>query len=684
MADTAIRRLFERALKAGEDRDYEGAVELLTAVLSQTDAMPEALLYLGRARYALGERGPAIDAFRLYLNSGGDQAAGFFFLGRAYLAYGRPRAAVACLRKSVDAEPRRAATWALLGAALLKLHKTKSAVDSLERAVGLAPEDGRIRRGYLNALFARALRLLVHGDADMACQMLSYAMANGLDGTALRLWRARSLRALGRIDEALADCEEALRLSPEDGSIRWVRAGLLLAAGRQAEALAEFEAIRVEHPELPSLPQDDRTLARLRASVAFREGRWKEAASQSIALLREEPKDAALRALAAESLRAIGEIERARNHWLRAVEADPQSPELRLGLALALWDLGDYREALGAVERARKLGAESAEVDYYSALCRARLGEKSETLLPRLQALMRSRTAEGEGADPRLMFALGEALYRSGRPDLASGWFEKVLSLVPEHELSLLYRISVAESLGDAAALPRAYEAYLAHYPDNAKLRHEQVNLLVAAGDWKAAAAAIEGGMPYADPGERGRQLLAVCYRNEGRYREAALAYRDLLRRDPSSSVLLVGLAFCLDKDKKSDYALALLEKAPAAAKEAVEPWILQGALYLRTERTEAAVDALRRATEIGPDDARAWRNLGLLYRRQGLAEFAERCLSRAEELGAKAGLDASRARKTAAADQKRKGPGRPAAAEARDGSGGLADADAAARKKKD
>lgn len=99
MAETATRRLFERALKAGEERDYKKAAELLTSVLSQTDSMPEALLYLGRARYVLGERGRAIDAFRLYLKSGGERDAGYFFLGRAYLAYGRLGAAAACLEK---------------------------------------------------------------------------------------------------------------------------------------------------------------------------------------------------------------------------------------------------------------------------------------------------------------------------------------------------------------------------------------------------------------------------------------------------------------------------------------------------------------------------------------------------------------------------------------------------------
>jgi Putative Zn-dependent protease, contains TPR repeats len=620
MPEQEARRLLAAAIAAGEKRDYRKAVDCLNLVLAQTDAMPEAFLYLGRSYYALGEFGRSIEAFRRFLASGGDEAAGGFFLGRAYLASGLPVEASRCLKRSAQADPDRAPTWAFLGLAMLKRHKTKLAVECLERAVGLAPEDGRIYRGYLNAIYGRGVRVLAKGDADMARQLFGFALANGLDGAAIRLWNSKALRECGRVPEALAECEAALALAPGDPSIRWLRAGLLLAAGRQAEALAEFDAIRAKHPELPALPADDVSLARLRASVAFRDGKYKEAVADALPLLRANPKDAALRSIAAESLRALGELERARDHWLRAIEAEPEEGEFRLGLALVLYDLGDYEAALQAAERGRKLGADQAEVDYYAALCSARLGKGSDSLIPKLQGLLRS---PGRAGDPRLMFALGEALYRSGRPDLSGGWFEKVLMLAPDHELSLLYRISVAESLEDEEARLEAYAAYLATYPDNQKMRREYVLALAASESWAATAEAIEAGLIYAKPDLRMRRLLASSYRRAGRYREAAVAYRDMLREEPSSGELLVGLASCLERDGKAKYALALLEKAPAAAKAGAGPWLIQAALYDRQGKGEAAAKALRAALERDSGNAKAWENLAALYRRQGLVEMA-------------------------------------------------------------
>ena len=617
-------------MNAGASRDYPRAVELLLSILSGEDAPAEALLFLGRSYHALGEVGKSVAAFRAYLRAEGDEATGCFFLGRAYMASGRPGEASQYLKRSLELDPDRAVGWALLGAAQLRLRKSKLALSCLEKAVALAPEDRRIFHGYLNALFVRACRLLGRGDADMARQMLSFDIQNGLDGTAPRLWRARAFRELGRYNEALVDCEAALEASPSDASLRWLRAGLLLSSGRQQEALSEFEALREEHPELPGIPQDERSLGRLKASVAFRGGQWREAASTALGLLKQDSADPSLRAIVAESLRNLGQLERSRDHWLRAIELDGNAADFRLGLAMTLYELGDYAGARGQAEHARRLGADAADVDYYAVLSAARLGESSSALIPRLQELVRQR-----GADPLVMFALAEALYRTGRPDLSSGWFDKVLYLIPDHELCLLYRISIAESLGKEDATGAAYKAYLEAYPDNAKIRHEYADILMRAEDWEGAAETLEAEPAYGDQGLRSRRLLALAYRNAGRWREAAIIYRDLLRETPENAELLLALAYCLERDGKGDYALALLERAPEGAKKGAGPWIVLGLLYERRGKKEKAVDALRTATDVEPGNARAWKDLGLLYRRLGLVEFSANCLERATGLGA-------------------------------------------------
>ena len=132
---------------------------------------------------------------------------------------------------------------------------------------------------------------------------------------------------------------------------------------------------------------------------------------------------------------------------------------------------------------------------------------------------------------------------------------------------------------------------------------------------------------------------------------------------------MLYYTAYCLDRDGHGDFALALLEKAPKAAKARADPWILQGTLYARAGKLEAAVDALRAATDREPGSERAWKSLAALYRRQNLSSFAASCEERAREA-------ASRAARPAAA----RAAGEQSAPRAGEG---LADADARSRRGK-
>ena len=59
--------LYRRAIEAGERRDYASAVELLTAVVTGTEDLPHALLYLGRSYHALGKYERAVPVFTSYL-----------------------------------------------------------------------------------------------------------------------------------------------------------------------------------------------------------------------------------------------------------------------------------------------------------------------------------------------------------------------------------------------------------------------------------------------------------------------------------------------------------------------------------------------------------------------------------------------------------------------------------------
>ncbi|MBU0929042.1 MAG: tetratricopeptide repeat protein [Spirochaetes bacterium] len=626
MGKPSYSALLVKAQEAGARRDYSEAESILMRIVSETDTVPEAWLYLGRARHALGDYERALSSFSSFLEYRPDDGSGWFYTGRSYLSIGRAREAATCLRSCIDKGRAGAEPWALLGFAELRLKRSAKAVEALERAVGLAPSDARIFRAYLNALYVHAIRTMSRGDPASAIGMLAFVIANGLDGSAQRLYKARALRSQGRLKEAIEDIEEAIRYSPDDASLRLHAATLRFAAGDAQGAMSEIERSGVPAESREGSPWTADAIDRYRVLVALQAGDHRTALKAALDRIRNGESDAAIRAVAAQANYELGRFDRAAAHFKRAVEADPASPELRIGLAQSLWELGDYVGARSAAKAASSRGAKREDCQYIELLCDLKAGADAAALLPKVQALLKSRPGE-----PRLMMALGECLYRTGRPDLADAWFSDVLRLWPDDDLALLYRISVAESLGREEEARDRCSEYLAVFPDNSAIRKDYVDLLVRSESWEAAAAAIEDG--YAYSGSRGYDgVLAVCLRNSGRYREAAALYRGLLRADPKNPELLLGLSYSLYKSGAKSIAVDLLERGAAYIGKNAEPYLALGVLRSRQGEAEKAAAAFLRASELAPADPRPLRNLAKLYDKAGVPDtarhFEERALA--------------------------------------------------------
>lgn len=230
--------------------------------------------------------------------------------------------------------------------------------------------------------------------------------------------------------------------------------------------------------------------------------------------------------------------------------------------------------------------------------------------------------------------ALAECFYKTGSPDLADPWFEKVLLLVPDHEMSLLYRISAAQSMDNKQKILDRYNDYMVLYPDNSTIRKEYISALIDAKNWNTAVKIIEDGAAYGL--KSFEPVLAIAYRNAGRYREAAALYRGLLRADPKNQDLLLALAYSLNKSGSKALAIELLERGAAYLEKRAEPYLVLGVLRAREGESEKAAAAFLKASELAPADPRPLRNLSRLYAKSGISEMAMRFAQRADSLEAK------------------------------------------------
>jgi tetratricopeptide (TPR) repeat protein len=188
--------------------------------------------------------------------------------------------------------------------------------------------------------------------ADIAGAEMQVATSPA-DALAHNYLATRYLRA-GRVQEAIAQLNEAIRLKPDDAEAHSNLASALQASGRLAEAVGQArEAVRLK-------PDDDR--------VHFNLGNTLNAAGNSDEAILEyrratqlNPENADAHFNLAMLVGPRNRIDEAIAHLRKTIEINPQYPEAHRTLGTALGLQGRIDEAIAAVREALRIRPDSAE-----------------------------------------------------------------------------------------------------------------------------------------------------------------------------------------------------------------------------------------------------------------------------------------------------------------------------------
>jgi tetratricopeptide (TPR) repeat protein len=653
------RRKFALAVAAGTRRDYRTAVSLLVELISAYDSPPEAYLYLGRSFHALKDYSKALAAYNDYLRLKPGSSEGCLFAGRTYLTIGLPHRAVPLLRKALRLNPSSVSTMALLGTAYLKSKHARMAVELLQRAVETAAkrelsagESRRIYRAYLNALFIRGIALCRMENFDPAIQMLRFVLENGQDVTAggrsstdtplLRLELGRACRETGELREALEHYSKAAEYAPGDLRIRWYKASLLMMLGENAGALEELAYIRSREKgqPLPELPWNSELVDRFMIRSFLRAGEWRRAAEVCRRWLKNREADPMIHAMYAEAQRNMGDFTAAANHLERALELDGERIELWYEYILVAWEWRNWNKLKKILRILRKLGGDPDLTGRFSVLYEAAVGEDDKTIISLLQKAIHEL-----GPEPELMYTLGERCLKVGLTDDSIGWFEKTLTLRKNHErahLGLIAALEVLVNEGGSGArnrrrhegsrLLKAYDDYLNRWPDNLGIRRDRALFLIRICEFAKAAEELEALLVWEPANPTLRRVLAYAYRKNGRYREAAVFLKALLREKPGDIPLLLEFSGCLERAGAGYYARAVLEKAMPYFEKSPEIPMALGLLWFREKKIERSLDLLREAAGRSAGDPRPYQWMAVISRKIGDREGAKKFEEEAEK----------------------------------------------------
>jgi tetratricopeptide (TPR) repeat protein len=649
--NTGGREKFNEAIQAGQTRNYKKAVLLLEELISAFEAPPRACLYLGRSFHALGDYSRALAAFNDYIRLESGAWEGYFFGGRTYLTIGMPHKALPVLRKALELNSGNPAVTAMLGMACLRARRSAEAADLLQQAVEAAAEaelpqgeQRRIYRAYINALLIRGIRLCRNEEYDLGIQMLRFVLANsdaeeeggaksgkkgGRGSTLLRLELGRACGETGLLEEALEHYTEALSRAPGDQRVRWYRASILMSLGEKTEALKDIERIRAVDSGLPDLPWNSELVDLYMIRAFLEKGEWRRAADACRDWIKRRGGSAMVHSFYAEALRSLSDYTAALNHLERAEKLEGRDLQLWYQTILTAWEGENWKILRKALRIACSLKGDGDLIKRFSILLEAKTGKDDEKIIILLQNAIRTL-----GPEPELMYALGERYLKIGLPRLALGWFRKTGSIRERHERSRLGEIAALEALAlesedglppaggkdgeEAEELRAAYDRYVRLWPDNYIIRRERALYLIRTFEYEEAVPELEALLTWEPSNQSLRRVLAYGYRKTGRFREAAVFLKGLLKERPRSVELLIEYSGCLERAGAVYYARTVLEKAMSSFGRAPEIPLALGLLYYRENRLERAFDLLREAAARNVRDPRPYRWMAALARKSG------------------------------------------------------------------
>ena len=209
-----------------------------------------------------------------------------------------------------------------------------------------------------------------------------------------------ALERAGKIEEAIAHCEQTLRISPDYAEAHNIWGNALAQAGKIEEAIAHYEqALRIR-PDYGGA-HDNLGVALAQA------GRIPEAIAQYEQVLRINPDDGEAHYNLGNALTRSGKIPEAIEHLEHALRIKPDDAEADCNLGIVLAQAGRIPEAIEHLEHALRINPDNAEAHYNLGIALEQAGRVSEAVKHYEQAL-RINPDDGEARDALARLQAGQ------------------------------------------------------------------------------------------------------------------------------------------------------------------------------------------------------------------------------------------------------------------------------------
>ena len=366
---------------------YRDEVTFFRHIVSHNPDARDAYLNLAHALIKADRNEEGLAASRMAVEKRPDSASAYSNLGLALMNQDRLDEAEKSLRRGLELDPRHKNARQNLAETLRKQQRYEAAAEAYSRVLKLDRRYALAHAGLGDALF----RLKRYEEAAAS---LTKAISLGRDlrmaGT-LHVLLGQTLQQLGRLEAAAEHLHRALALNPKDSRPLVELANVRTRQGRPKEANDYLDRARKLNPRDPATLQNAAEALRKQKRYAeaidsyhavldidpeyalahaglghtrFEMKRYEEAVASLTRALTLEPGlqiADSLHVLAGRALQELGQPGEAAEHYERALEINPRSPQAVDRFAMMRFGQKNYQEALRLYRTLVELQPDSAQ-----------------------------------------------------------------------------------------------------------------------------------------------------------------------------------------------------------------------------------------------------------------------------------------------------------------------------------
>lgn len=472
------------------------------------------------------------------------------------------------------------------GDAQLGLRQIEPAKDSYASAVKAAPD-------YYGGYLGLARLAAAKNDAAEAARQIDLVLQKAPQSLEGLMLKGDLFGAQGKIDEAIAAYQAAIKANPNRSAPHFRLANMYLAQNKPDDVIKEVQAAQKAEP---SNLEGSYLLAR----NDFQQKKYSEARTHIQAVLRGAPDHLPSILLAGAISAALGETESAEKNLKRVINAIPSSGYARSLLAGTYLTKGQADLALETLTPALQVAKPDERIFALTGQAYLAKGDVAHAT----EMFDKARIANPQSAEIRT---------RLGAARLAQGDSERAIT-----DLEAASAMDVKESNADMVLIlnylqHKEFDKALAaiavlekKQPDSPIPMNLRGGINLSKGDLKAARANFEQAMAKKADYLPAAQNLAQLDIRDKNFAAARKRYESVLAKDKQSVGALLGLAQLAALEKNEKEYGDWLNKAVAAKPGAIEPRALLASFYLKQKQPQDALRIANEAIAENPNDARA------------------------------------------------------------------------------